>query len=98
MLKREIEKIERGEDPIGTVRDSAQNTVIPLPREKGKDMYSDGFVSQLRRQMSNFSPIAEELIEVFTKHRGRTSDPANPPPPPNEKTHAPETSAHDSAC
>jgi hypothetical protein len=34
-------------------------------------MYSDGFVSHIRRQMSNFSPIAEELIEAFTKHRGR---------------------------
>jgi hypothetical protein len=33
----------------------------------------DGFVSQLRRQMSHFSPIAAELIEVFTKHRGRTT-------------------------
>lgn len=33
----------------------------------------DGFVSHIRRQMSNFSPIAEELIEDFTKHRGRAS-------------------------
>ena len=54
--------------------------MIPLPREKGKDMYSDGFVSQLRRQMSNFSPIAEELIEVFTKHRGRAATTREPAP------------------
>jgi 5,5'-dehydrodivanillate O-demethylase len=80
MLKREIEKIERGEDPIGILRDPAQNIVIALPREKGKDMYSDGFVSQLRRQMSNFSPIAEELIDVFTKHRGRTVSAREPAP------------------
>ncbi|MSP94604.1 MAG: aromatic ring-hydroxylating dioxygenase subunit alpha [Alphaproteobacteria bacterium] len=71
LLKREIEKVERGEDPVGIVRDARLNRVIDLPREKGKDMYSDGFVSQLRRQMSNFSPIAEELIEVFTKHKNR---------------------------
>jgi len=73
MLKREIEKVERGEDPIGIVRDPAKNNFILLPREKGKDMYSDGFVNHLRRQMSNFSPIAEELIDVFTKHRGRST-------------------------
>jgi len=73
MLKREIEKIERGEDPIGILRDASKNTVIPLPREKGKDMYSDGFVSQIKRQMSYFSPIAEELIEVFTKNRTTSS-------------------------
>jgi len=36
-------------------------------------MYSDGFVSQLRLQMSNFSPIVDELIEVFTKNRGRAA-------------------------
>ena len=81
MLKREIEKIERGEDPIGLVRDPAKNVVIPLPREKGKDMYSDGFVNHLRRQMSNFSPIAEELIEVFTRHRGRAATAAREPAP-----------------
>ena len=34
-------------------------------------MYSDGFVSHIRRQMSHFSPIAEELIAVFTKSKSR---------------------------
>ncbi|HXJ00758.1 MAG TPA: hypothetical protein VNH44_06005, partial [Micropepsaceae bacterium] len=62
------------------LRDPAQNSVIALPREKGKDMYSDGFVSHIRRQMSNFSPIAEELIEVFTKHCGRTLNVREPAP------------------
>ncbi len=37
-------------------------------------MYSDGFVKHLRRQMSNFSPIAEELIEVFTDDRQRREE------------------------
>jgi hypothetical protein len=43
-------------------------------------MYSDGFVSQLRRQMSNFSPIAEELIETFTQHGGRERSTREPAP------------------
>lgn len=81
LLKREIEKVDRGEDPIGLVRDPAKNRVIDLPRETGKDMYSDGFVSQLRRQMSNFSPIAEELVDVFTKHRGQAVERAREPAP-----------------
>jgi 5,5'-dehydrodivanillate O-demethylase len=70
MLFREMEKVARGEDPIGILRGKAPD-VIDLPRERGKDMYSDGFVSQLRRQMSNFSPIADDLVEVFTKDRSR---------------------------
>ena len=67
MLKRELDKIEQGEDPIGTLRDPARNHVIALPRERGKDMYSDGFTSHIRRQMSWFSPIAGDLIELFSK-------------------------------
>lgn len=74
MLFREMEKVERGEDPIGTLRDLAHNRVIDLPRERGKDMYSDGFVNHLRRQMSNFSPIADELVEVFTKDKGKREE------------------------
>lgn len=66
MLKRELEKVRRGEDPIGTLRDPAANDAIFLPRERGKDMYSDGFVSHIRRQMSWFSPIAGDLIELFS--------------------------------
>ena len=76
MLKRELEKVARGEDPIGILRGAQQSRVITLPREKGKDMYSDGFKSHIRRQMSNFSPIAEELIEVFTRHEAREKVPA----------------------
>ena len=74
MLMRELEKIERGEDPIGTLRDAAHNRIIDLPRERSKDMYSDGFVNHLRRQMSNFSPIADDLVDVFTKDRGKREE------------------------
>ena len=74
MLMRELEKVERGEDPIGTLRDAAHNRVIDLPRERSKDMYSDGFVNHLRRQMSNFSPIADDLVDVFTKDRGKREE------------------------
>jgi 5,5'-dehydrodivanillate O-demethylase len=81
MLKREMEKVERGEDPIGILREGAHNRVIDLPREKGKDMYSDGFESHIRRHMSNFSPIVDDLIAVFAKDsrdraRNRESHPA----------------------
>ncbi len=75
MLKRELEKVVRGEDPIGIVRDPAGNDVIALPRERGKDMYSDGFVSHIKRQMSWFSPIAGDLIELFSKNNRAPPEP-----------------------
>jgi 5,5'-dehydrodivanillate O-demethylase len=78
MLRRELEKIERGEDPIGILRDPDCNDVIRLPRERGKDMYSDGFVSHLKRQMSWFSPIAGDLIELFSKQNRAQPDARKP--------------------
>jgi 5,5'-dehydrodivanillate O-demethylase len=65
MLRRELDKIEQGQDPIGTLRDPAQNVYIDLPLEKHKDMFSDGFKSITERNVTTFSPIAEELLDVF---------------------------------
>ena len=69
MLMRELEKIERGEDPIGTIRDAAKNTPISLPIEKGKNMLSDGFASYLTRMAVQHSPVREELVRLFTPRR-----------------------------
>lgn len=67
MLKRELEKVERGEDPMGTLRDPARNVCVELPLEEGKDMYYDGFESLTRRQMVAQSPIVEDLLKVFSR-------------------------------
>jgi 5,5'-dehydrodivanillate O-demethylase len=64
MVMRELEKVERGEDPMGTVRDPAL-AVIDLPMEKNKMHYSDGFESLARRTRIKFCPILDELIAVF---------------------------------
>jgi 5,5'-dehydrodivanillate O-demethylase len=66
MLFRELKKVEAGEDPICVIRDPEKNRVIELPLEKGKEHFSDGFASLLKRHMSSFSPIAGELLAVFT--------------------------------
>lgn len=64
MLRREAEKVARGEDPIGTVRDAATNEYIALPVERGKYMNMDGFRRLMQTNML-FSPIVDDLIEVF---------------------------------
>lgn len=66
MLLRELKKMEAGEDPLNVMRDPAKNQRIDLPLEKGKEHFSDGFASLLKRHMSSFSPIAGELLAVFT--------------------------------
>jgi len=75
MLKREMKKVEAGEDPMNVVRDPADNAVIELPLEKFKEHFSDGFESLLRRHMASFSPIAEDLIKVFTQQPKEQREP-----------------------
>jgi 5,5'-dehydrodivanillate O-demethylase len=69
MLRREMKKVEAGEDPMNVIRDPTENGFIALPLEKFKEHFSDGFESMLRRHMSNYSPIAEDLIQVFAQKR-----------------------------
>ncbi len=69
MLMRELAKVQKGEDPIGILRDPAKNVCVDLPLEKGKDMYNDGFESFIRRQPVYHSPIAQDLVRLFTPKR-----------------------------
>ena len=63
VLARELENIERGEDPMGVIR--TPHDIIELPVERGKDMFSDGFASLFRRTQSRYYPHADALLEVF---------------------------------
>ena len=67
MLKRELAKIEAGEDPLGVVRDAERNRVIELHIEKAKAHYADGFAQLVRRTRIRYSPVADDLIRVVTE-------------------------------
>lgn len=71
VLRREIKKVEQGEDPIGVVRDAARNVRIDLPNERGKHHFSDGFTNFLMRTHGRYSPIARQLCEVFEPGKAR---------------------------
>jgi 5,5'-dehydrodivanillate O-demethylase len=64
-LKRELEKVEHGIDPIGVLRDPARNTRIDLPNERKKHHNSDGFASFMLRTHAKYSPIAQDIVRVF---------------------------------
>ena len=64
MLRREMEKVTLGKDPIGTVRDPQKNRMIVLPIEAGKYINVDGFRRLMETNML-YSPIVNDLIEVF---------------------------------
>ncbi len=70
MLRRELKKVELGQDPMGIVRDPALNVCIDLPNEKDKHHFSDGFGAFLMRTHGRFSPIAQDLIAIFETPKG----------------------------
>ena len=65
VLRREIRKVEQGIDPIFVIRDPAVNERIDLPNERDKHHFSDGFGRFLMRTHGRFSPIAQDLIDIF---------------------------------
>lgn len=65
MVRREIDKVARGEDPMNVFRDPAKNAIHNLPLERNKHHYSDGLASLVRRTHARFSPIADEVCKVF---------------------------------
>lgn len=69
VLRREIKKVEQGQDPMGLVRDTARNVRIDLPNEKKKHHNSDGFASFMLRTHARYSPIAQDLVAIFEEKR-----------------------------
>ena len=67
MLKREIEKLEQGIDPIGVIRDTNKNGIIELPIEKGRNHFSESFANLVHRTHMRYAPIADDLIRIFDR-------------------------------
>jgi 5,5'-dehydrodivanillate O-demethylase oxygenase subunit len=67
VLRREIKKMEQGQDPMGVVRDAARNQRIDLPNERKKHHNSDGFASFMLRTHAKYSPIAGEVARIFDR-------------------------------
>ncbi len=70
MLKRELAKVEADEDPMGTLRDPARNTLIQFAVERDKSNFTDGFDSVVRRSGLRSSPIVDDLRKVFAAYNG----------------------------
>jgi 5,5'-dehydrodivanillate O-demethylase oxygenase subunit len=66
MLQREVDRVERGEDPLGTRRDPAHDETIELPVERTMNARAAGFETTLRRHNLRYSTIAEDLVALFS--------------------------------
>ncbi len=67
MLRRELKKIENGEDPMLVNRDPALDVPLQLPLETDKSHYSEGFASLLQRRHWRYAGIDAELLAAFSR-------------------------------
>jgi 5,5'-dehydrodivanillate O-demethylase len=68
VLQHQLERVQRGQDPLGVLRDPARNTCIVLKDERGpveSTRYMDNHWQQ-------FSPIYEEAKALMLRHKTRT--------------------------
>lgn len=65
VLKREMQKVAEGQDPMGLLRDPARNQRIELPTERKKHHNSDGFAAFMLRTHAKYAPVAAEIVRVY---------------------------------
>jgi hypothetical protein len=65
VLKREMKKVQAGQDPMGLLRDPSRNTCIALPTEKKKHHNSDGLAAFMLRTHAKYAPIAAQLVQIY---------------------------------
>ncbi len=63
-LKREMKKVQQGQDPMGVLRDATRGR-IELPTEGKKHHNSDGFAAFMLRTHAKYAPIAQELVQIY---------------------------------
>jgi 5,5'-dehydrodivanillate O-demethylase len=71
LLRREIKKVEEGKDPIGVIRNPEVNSFIELPNERTKHQNTDGFGTFAMRTHAAYSPIIQEVIDIFEPYQQR---------------------------
>ena len=78
ILKRELDKVARGEDPMGIIRDPDRNDMIVLPMEKNKNNHADGFERYFTRHNTAFAPFADDLLKIMRTYADKVGEPATP--------------------
>lgn len=67
LLLDQLEQVQAGNDPLGTVRDSARNQLIELPQETHKYRHGASFLGEsIRMGHAQFSPLKDQIIEFLS--------------------------------
>jgi 5,5'-dehydrodivanillate O-demethylase oxygenase subunit len=66
LLLEELERVATGGDPLGVVRDPAENEMIELPQERNKYGRGNSFLKEaIEMSHVRYSPIRESILELL---------------------------------
>ncbi len=66
LLFEQIERVRRGEDPLGVLRTPAENAIIDLPQERDKYSRGDEFLAEsLRLNQVRYSPRRRQILDLL---------------------------------
>jgi 5,5'-dehydrodivanillate O-demethylase oxygenase subunit len=67
LLLEQLEIVAAGGDPMGTVRDPAENDVIELPQERNKYGHGQKFLREaIEMSHVRYSPMRDRILELFS--------------------------------
>jgi 5,5'-dehydrodivanillate O-demethylase len=62
----QIERVQAGQDPLGTVRDPRDNVLIELPQERDKYGAGDAFLAEsVAMSHVRYSPIRDQILDLL---------------------------------
>jgi 5,5'-dehydrodivanillate O-demethylase len=75
LLVEELARVERGEDPLGVIRDSEENRIIELPQERNKYRDGEGFLAEaVELSHVRYSPLLREILQLLqARPRGESA-------------------------
>ena len=80
VLQEQLNIVASGGDPIGVIRDAAQNVQIDLPQEKKKFGTGQGFRHEfLTMGQGRYSPIAAQVLDWFERSEAGSAAEAGTP-------------------
>jgi 5,5'-dehydrodivanillate O-demethylase len=72
LLFEQIERVRAGEDPLGVLRDPAENVLVELPQEREKYGRGDGFLAEsVAMSHARYSPLRDQILAFLGFDGGR---------------------------
>jgi 5,5'-dehydrodivanillate O-demethylase len=67
LLLEQVDRVQRGQDPLGVIREAHENQLVELPQETNKYRAGTRFLAEsLAMGHARYSPIKESILELLS--------------------------------